>query len=509
MSSKPKSRHAVSIIDAMDDPHLFGKFFRNRTTWATWRVFLCALFGLPMTAEQLVVYKQCTNREAPPSNGFNEAWLACGRRSGKSFILSLSAVYLACFRDWRAHLGPGERATIMIIAADRRQARVCLRYIKGLLQVEMLRELIENETAEAVHLTNFVTIEVHVASFRTTRGYAVAAALVDELAFWATDEHSAEPDREVINALRPGMAQFPNAMLLCASSPYARKGSLWSAYQKHFGKDDAPALVWQAPTRVMNPSIPQSVIDEAMADDPASAAAEYMAAFRTDIEGYIPVEVVRACVTTGTYERAPQLGVYNYLGFVDPSGGSNDSFTLAIGHNDLTKQTVVIDCLREIKPPFSPEQVCAEFADLLKTYAIHSITGDRYAGQWPVEQFGKFNIVYTQSAAPKSDLYRDLLPLLNSARIELLDNQRLISQLVGLERRVARGGRDSIDHAPNGSHDDLSNSVAGVAAALNSKQGSYDQLYIGFQDDANDKDGRDAWQALRFQQFLRTYAGMP
>ena len=60
----------------------------------------------------------------------------------------------------------------------------------------------------------------------------------------------------------------------------------------------------------------------------------------------------------------------------------------------------------------------------------------------------------------KSDIYRDMLPLLNSRKCELLDNRRLISQLHGLERRTARGGRDSIDHGP-GAHDDIANAVAG------------------------------------------------
>ena len=144
------ARHNVSIIDAMNDQHLFAKFFRDPTTWAAWRAFLCALFGLPMTAEQLATYQQCTGRDAPPKNGFTEAWLCIGRRGGKSFVLALIAVYLACFRNWLPYLGPGERATIMIIAADRRQARVILRYVKGLLQVPMLRELIEGETQESV-----------------------------------------------------------------------------------------------------------------------------------------------------------------------------------------------------------------------------------------------------------------------------------------------------------------------------------------------------------------------
>jgi len=70
--------------------------------------------------------------------------------------------------------------------------------------------------------------------------------------------------------------------------------------------------------------------------------------------------------------------------------------------------------------------------------------------------------------SPKSDLYRDLLPLLNSGRIVLPRNDRLVAQIVGLERRVTRAGKDSIDHAPNG-HDDVANRVAGVAPVLNSR----------------------------------------
>jgi hypothetical protein len=56
----------------------------------------------------------------------------------------------------------------------------------------------------------------------------------------------------------------------------------------------------------------------------------------------------------------------------------------------------------------------------------------------------------------------DALPLLNSGKVELLDNRKLVSQLCSLERRVGRGtGRDSIDH-PVGGHDDIANSVCGA-----------------------------------------------
>jgi hypothetical protein len=206
----------VNIVEAITDRSLFGSAFRDPVTWQAWRVFLSALFGLPMTSEQLAVFQQCTRRTTAPQCFVTEAWLVCGRRAGKSFVLALIAVFLACFRDWRPHLGPGERATIMVIATDRKQARVIFRYIKGLLSIPILAPLMEREAAEAIDLSNAVSIEIHVASYRTTRGYTLAAVLCDEIAFWRSDD-SAEPDYAILDALRPGLGTLPGAMLLCAS----------------------------------------------------------------------------------------------------------------------------------------------------------------------------------------------------------------------------------------------------------------------------------------------------
>jgi hypothetical protein len=460
---------------------LFAPWFKNRETWQSWFVLLAALFALPMTPDQLDVYRRCTGRTTPPTEPAKEAWLICGRRAGKSFILALCAVFLACFQDWNPYLAPGERATIMIIASNRQQARTIIRYIRAfLIKVPMLAELIERKTVDSFDLTNGITIEVQTASYRSTRGYTIAAALCDELAFWPTDD-AAEPDYEILAAIKPGMATVPGAMLLCASSPYARRGSLFDAHRKHFGKDNDPILVWQADTRTMNPAVPQSVIDEAMERDPASAAAEYGAEFRHDIESLINIEAVRACVSPGVYERTPQHSI-TYYAFCDPSGGSADSMALAIGHKDYAKKSAVIDALREVRAPFSPETVVREFAQLLKTYRVTMIVGDRYAGEWPVEQFAKFGIRYEPSAKPKSNLYADLVSLVNSRRIDLLDHTKSINQLCALERRTARSGRDSIDH-PAGAHDDVANVVAGVATAAINKYSNFDPTYAAFQPD--------------------------
>jgi hypothetical protein len=149
----------------------------------------------------------------------------------------------------------------------------------------------------------------------------------------------------------------------------------------------------------------------------------------------------------------------HYAAFCDPSGGSADSMTVAIVHREGEK--VVLDAIREAKPPFSPEAVVAEFSELLKSYRLRTVTGDRYAGLWPTERFETHGIRYEAAAKPKSDLYRDWLPILNGKRCELLDHPKAISEICGLERRTARGGRDSIDHAP-GAQDDLANCIAGA-----------------------------------------------
>jgi phage terminase large subunit-like protein len=106
-----------------------------------------------------------------------------------------------------------------VLAADRRQARNVLDYITGFLDaIPMLGRLVERRTAEAIHLRNRIVVEVHTASFRAVRGYTVVGAVCDEIAFWRAED-SANPDVEILNGIRPGMATVANALLLCISSP--------------------------------------------------------------------------------------------------------------------------------------------------------------------------------------------------------------------------------------------------------------------------------------------------
>src|SRR5688572_16607787 len=199
----------MTLLDAIRDPRLFAEPFAG-PSWAAWRVLLAALFAGPCPdARGLQTYRELTGREKWPTVPFGEGWFVIGRRGGKSQIAALIAVFPACFKDYRRILAAGKRGTLMVIAADKRQARAVFRDIRGLIEsVPMLEKTVEHQTQERIDLRNRVTIEVHTASFRAVRGYTLIGAILDEVAFWQ-DDSSANPDVEIAAALRPTMQRSP------------------------------------------------------------------------------------------------------------------------------------------------------------------------------------------------------------------------------------------------------------------------------------------------------------
>ena len=448
------------ISAALADEDLLAPAFVG-DSWALWRAILRAAEGLPLDDGQRAAFTVIAERE-PPVKRVRELWIIAGRRAGKDSVASAVAT-VAAMGDYSAHLRPGERATVMCLACDRDQAKIVHRYIAGYFQtIPLLQPMVQRETADGLELSNGVEVVISTNSFRAVRGRTIVCVIFDEVAFWR-DEDSASPDFETYNAVTPGLVTLPGAMLIGISTPHKRSGLLFERFRSCYGKPDPEVLVVKGPSLAFNPLLPQSVIDQALARDPEAAGAEWLGQWRSDLADFVGREVVDGAIAPGRYELPPMAGV-SYVAFVDPSGGSSDSFTLAVAHRDRTGRGI-LDVIREVRPPFSPEGVVEEFAELLKRYGVSAVKGDRYAGEWPREQFRKNGIEYITSDKNKSDIYRELLPLLNGGKVELLDNARLVSQLCSLERRTARGGRDSIDH-PRGSHDDLANSVAGALVAV-------------------------------------------
>jgi hypothetical protein len=475
---------STDIVSAMNDPRLFEPFFRG-PSWDGWRAVLKGAFALPMTDSELEFFRTVAERD-PPLKRVRELWIVAGRRAGKDSVASMCLAHAGAMFDQQHRLRPGERALTACLAYDRDQAKIIHSYARGYFnESALLNQLVEaDDRASDFQLSTRVDVAVLTNSFRAVRGRPILLAVMDELSVWR-DENSQNPDQEIYRALLPGLASV-DGMLIGISSPYRKSGLLWDKFRKHFGQPSDDVLVIRAPTRTLNPTIPQEIIDQAIAEDPAAAKAEWLAEFRDDIAGWLAGEVIESAVDSGVTVRPPGYS-FEYVGFVDPSGGSRDSFTAAVAH--MEDDVAILDALLEITPPFNPASATKQIADLLKSYKLGDCIGDRYAAAWVTSEFERCGIRYKHSERDRSAIYQDTLPLFTSARARLLDNRRLVSQFAGLERKTSSMGKDRIDHGPGG-HDDLCNAAAGALVnATNSDQGKItsEDLWTVFRQSASDE----------------------
>jgi hypothetical protein len=293
---------------------------------------------------------------------------------------------------------------------------------------------------------------------------------MDEVAWWR-DESTATPDVEVYTALLPSLATT-RGMLVGISSPYRKVGLLASKHREYYGRDSDDVLVIQAPTTTFNPTLSLTEIAAQKAADPVAGRSEWDAEFRSDLQSFLPDELIdRAIIHSRPLELQPLSGLF-YRAFVDSAGGTgHDAYTIAIGHRE--GDHVVLDVVRATTGAFDPEAVTKEYAKLAKEYRCYSVSGDRYAAQWTAAAWEKTGVTYMTSDIPKSQIYLEALPWFTRGLVELPDHPRLIRELRLLERATHRGGKDTVDH-PRGQHDDCANAVAGVLRSLSDHLGDPD-----------------------------------
>jgi hypothetical protein len=459
------TRHALDIVAAMNSPKLFAPFFHG-PSWDHWRTVLRAAYALPLTDSERAFFRTIAERD-PPRRRVRELWIIAGRRAGKDSIASVIAAHTAALFNDRGSLRRGERALVACLACDRDQAKIVHGYTASYFDdIPSLHAMVRRRTSTGFELSNGVDIAIATNSFRSIRGRPILAAVFDECAFWR-DETSAAPDEETYTAVKPGMATLRDAMLVGISTPYRKAGLLYRKFRDHYGEADDDVLVVRAPSLVLNPTLDQAAIDRAFADDPAEAAAEWYGEWRTDVAAYVDRAVIEGCVEPNRRELPPVSGV-RYHVYVDPAGGSgSDSMTIAVSHRDKDGN-VVLDAARERRPPFSPDDVVVEFAELAKAYHARKLIGDHWGGEFVRQPFRARGLDYELSPKTTSDTYRDTLPIFNSGKAKLYDLPRLIAQLCNLERTTARSGKDTISH-PKRQHDDLANAACGALLLASEK----------------------------------------
>lgn len=451
----------VSFRKAATDPHLLGKFLGGASRKAL-RAVLLAFLAEPLTDAEREDLQYATGRAHEPLERGRELLILAGRRGGKSSGVGALAVYLALLCDYSDNLIPGEMGVVLVLAKTQDQAQTLLSYIAGVINsVPALKKLVLSQAALSITLSNQVRIEVRAASSTSLRGPTYIGILCDEITAWDSKESGANPDSEIITAVQPGLITTGGPLIMIGTAK-DRSGYAYRRFCRFYGPDGDPGvMIARAPTRFFNPTLTEDEIarDIELADNPAAMRAEYMCEFTGDVEAYFSRDIVKSVTPPGIREL-PFVPGTCYIGFVDPAGGNAADFiALAIAHGEAN--SAVLDVLRVAKPPFNPDTVIADFCSLLKRYRITHVLGDIYGSGLTVQSFARNGITYEIDKRSKSEIYTTAVPLFTSGRVQLLENEQLANELVGLDRTVSKTGKETIAKVP-GAHDDLANAACGA-----------------------------------------------
>ena len=221
-------------------------------------------------------------------------------------------------------------------------------------------------------MSNRVDIEVHTNSFRGVRGRSLLLAIFDEVAFWGWELLKPRFCRR--RRHQAGTRPRPGSRLILISSAHKRSGLLYERWKEWYGRNDDVTLVVRGSTTQFNATFDAKIIEQQLAEDRALFGAEYLSEWRDDLATLTSRQLLEAAVDSDVIVRPPQDGII-YFAFDDPSGGAQDSYTLAIAHQDARGENVILDLLYERFSPMNPYEVTTEIAVLLRYYRCTQVTG--------------------------------------------------------------------------------------------------------------------------------------
>lgn len=448
------ARKQLNILDFVSELNLL----EGSVLSLAQRTILEATYGLALNQNELEVYCRGTGRKTYEPREYNEATVIVGRQGGKT---SRIGAIIAVYEAFRHQLKRGERAYVLLIAPVMNQAQIAFNFIRSyILASPVLEAKVLKISKNQIELKNGIILACYPCSQITIRGFRVVAAILDEVGFWTDEETAANPTEQVLNALRPTMATFPNRKLIKISTPYRKDGVLWRDYQQ---RAELGYLVWQVTTAEMNPTISPDFLDQERLRDPESFRREYLAEFTDHIEGWIAPEVLDQCVTKSVTERPPVAGAF-YAAAVDLAFKSNDS-ALAIVHRE-PDSPIVLDYAAtwtgSPKAPLGYEWLCREIAIILKRYGLNTVVGDQYCAVIIQQELLKHGITYkeiTFGPTTRFEIFGNAKQLLIQRNLVLLDKQEVLRTFRSLEEH--KNSRGSVDVRPAyRAKDDLAVAIA-------------------------------------------------
>lgn len=316
-----------------------------------WEATVRAFYGLELREQDAECLARSTRRSAAswlaaPRVARRELWARVGRRGRKSYTMAFLALFEAAFGGHERFIVPGERGLIAIISKDTAGSALVANFCE--LHAKALGIPTRWTSIGAVRVLELEGLSFGIACFpcnaRAPRGYAIPVIVADEIAHWATDaDEYANSDEAVLGAVKPAMAQFPDAKLVAISSPLGQEGMHYEALEGNLGDADAAAdgvLAVEGPTWEWNPDITEARTHE-IERDPETHRREF-GAVPSGNEGtaFVPEDVV-ACFE-------PHAGLYHWgrpFLVIDPAETTN-TFAWCVaswGEPSRVKQPIMVD----------------------------------------------------------------------------------------------------------------------------------------------------------------------
>ncbi len=504
----------IPFAQVIADDNLMGLAWKELSV--PQQVILKAAYGLPLESaeehrawailndnvvyDDLYVPQEVTGDYPYEPEEYKTVVGLIGRRSGKSHISCFAALYEIVFGGHMQHVKVVKRkqkdgtiketrqeVIVPYIAQDLPTAKANMIYIKLFAEMSpMMAKEIVNENSNVIEFRNGIKVQPEPPVLKTGRGVAIPVVILDEVGFWYKTADSANPDFEVLRAVRASMAQFPNRKRFIISSPYTEEGILWeyakagTKGRKSINPVDKKkyrtSLVMQASTAAMeNPQlIKAGIMDtliEEQAADPEGYIREYGARFVTAVGGYLPRELVQSAIVKGrTEHKRKQLERDNlipyYIAAMDPAFRV-DSWAFTIMHRDM-KGKLIQDVLKVWTPDkknkisLDPGVIMQQISEICKEWDINTI----YSDQYQLESLQQIALMYRLAIAgmdftgkSKAKVFGSFKQSLQAGNVELLDIPIIYQQLAMLQYKMGAMGNVQI-YAPAGKHDDVACVIA-------------------------------------------------
>lgn len=400
--------------------------------------------------------------------------LLAGRRSGKSLISDLIAVYEAVVPTFENMTRQNEERYILLVSVRQDSAQVHIRNIERLLKhSKELGSMIVKVAEDRIILANGCVILSLPASARAARGYTASTLILDEAAFFV-DTLGNSSAESIFTALEPTVATFGEmARIVITTSVGAKTGLVYDLYDRSTQGDLPGWYVTRVPTQEMNPKVSAKTIESALKRDAEGAEAEYFCEWRERTEAFFNSEALARCVDRGLHLFERKKKADHYLMAVDPAL-MKDRYGFAIAH--LEDGVVVIDYVKALHPPvdaLGAEDLLASLVERYKPTGVlcdNASTSQRLKGKIPAMKYTPF------TRPMKLKIYGALKEAINLEQVVLPNDGELLDELKALQ--IRNGVDIAAPKSGRVTHDDLADCVALLVDGLVSGNYELQTAYV-------------------------------